>query len=106
MADPNQTPQRGNWVCPCNGCKKAAKQVIDQIVEDYKTCPNIVETEDYLYCTTWWRHDDCVRIMNLLNNITKNDKYSIPPVRQEVTEAIDEMLKNPGAWDILKRLED
>lgn len=26
MADPNQTPARGNWVCPCNGCKKAAKQ--------------------------------------------------------------------------------
>jgi hypothetical protein len=26
MADPAQTPPRGDWVCPCNGCKKAAKQ--------------------------------------------------------------------------------
>ena len=46
MADPNQTPQRGNWVCPCNGCKKAAKQVVDQIVEDYMSCPNIMEEDD------------------------------------------------------------
>jgi len=26
MADPTQTPPRGDWICPCNGCKKAAKQ--------------------------------------------------------------------------------
>ena len=26
MADPNQTPQRGDWLCPCNGCAKAVKQ--------------------------------------------------------------------------------
>lgn len=23
MADPNQTPARGDWVCPCSGCSKA-----------------------------------------------------------------------------------
>lgn len=23
MADPNQTPSRGEWVCPCSGCAKA-----------------------------------------------------------------------------------
>lgn len=78
MADPNQTPQRGNWKCPCNGCKKAAKQIVDQIVEDYKSCPNMIETEDILYCHTWYRHEDCMRLMNLLHNITKNDKYSLP----------------------------
>ncbi len=26
MADPNQTPSRGDWLCPCNGCAKAVKQ--------------------------------------------------------------------------------
>lgn len=26
MADPNQTPGRGDWLCPCNGCAKAVKQ--------------------------------------------------------------------------------
>ena len=106
MADPNQTPQRTSWVCPCNGCKKAQKVIIDQIVEDYKSCPNIIESREKLFCYTWWKHDDCVRIMSLLNKITKDDKYSIPPVRQEISEAIDEMLTNPGKWDILRRLED
>jgi len=37
MADPNQTPQRGDWVCPCSGCSKAVaserKQLIQQITE-------------------------------------------------------------------------
>lgn len=23
MADPNQTPSRGDWACPCAGCAKA-----------------------------------------------------------------------------------
>jgi len=35
MADPNQTPERGDWVCPCNGCTKAVawerKQLISLI---------------------------------------------------------------------------
>jgi len=37
MADPNQTPTRGDWACPCSGCKKAVawerKQLINQIKE-------------------------------------------------------------------------
>jgi hypothetical protein len=39
MADPNQTPSRGEWACPCNGCQKAVayerKQLI-KLLEDYK----------------------------------------------------------------------
>lgn len=35
MADPNQTPARGDWACPCNGCQKAVayerKQLIDTL---------------------------------------------------------------------------
>lgn len=106
MADPNQTPQRNSWACPCNGCKKAQKVIIDQIIEDYRSCANMIETEDNLYCHTWYRHEDCVRLMNLLNNITKNDKYSIPPVREEVLKAIDKMLTDPNTNEILKRLKD
>lgn len=38
MADPNQTPQRGEWACPCQGCTKAIawerKQLI-KLFEDY-----------------------------------------------------------------------
>lgn len=106
MADPNQTPQRGDWKCPCNGCKKAAKQIIDQIVEDYMSCPNIMEEDNRLYCHTWYRHDDCVRLMNLLYKITNNNKYTLPEIREEVKDAINYMLTDPDTSEILKRLKD
>jgi len=99
-------PKAKLWACPCNGCKKAQKVIIDQIIEDYMSCPNIIESEEKLFCYTWWRHDDCVRIMNLLNKITKNDKYSIPPVRQEISEAIEEIINDPKTAEILRKLED
>lgn len=35
MADPNQTPSRGDWACPCSGCQKAVawerKQLLQEI---------------------------------------------------------------------------
>jgi hypothetical protein len=31
MADPNQTPQRGDWICPCTGCMKARKKAFKEI---------------------------------------------------------------------------
>jgi len=33
MADPNQTPQRGDWVCPCNGCLKARKRAFKEVLD-------------------------------------------------------------------------
>ena len=37
MADPTQTPSRGDWACPCTGCQKAVawerKQLIELISE-------------------------------------------------------------------------
>lgn len=33
MADPNQTPQRGDWVCPCTGCKKARLKAFKEVSE-------------------------------------------------------------------------
>jgi hypothetical protein len=33
MADPNQTPQRGDWQCPCSGCGKARKLALKQVQE-------------------------------------------------------------------------
>jgi len=37
MTDPNQTPARGDWACPCSGCQKAVawerKQLIELISE-------------------------------------------------------------------------
>lgn len=67
-----------SWVCPCNGCKKAQKVIIDQIVDEYKSCPNIIDSEGKVFCYTWWRHDDCERIRNLLYKITNNPKFEKP----------------------------
>jgi hypothetical protein len=39
MADPTQTPPRGDWACPCSGCTKAVawerKQLL-QLINDHK----------------------------------------------------------------------
>jgi hypothetical protein len=39
MADPNQTPARGDWACPCSGCSKAVaferKQLL-QFIQEHK----------------------------------------------------------------------
>lgn len=93
------------WACPCNGCKKAQKVVIDQIIHEYKSCPNIVESEDKLYCYTWWRHNDCERLRELLYKITNNDLYTLPKIKPTVKEAIDHVLTDPQTSEILKRLE-
>ena len=36
MADPNQTPQRGEWTCPCAGCTKAVAWERKQLVSIIK----------------------------------------------------------------------
>jgi hypothetical protein len=33
MADPNQTPSRGDWACPCSGCSKAVAFERKQMLE-------------------------------------------------------------------------
>ncbi|NCV87800.1 MAG: hypothetical protein EBW14_18500 [Oxalobacteraceae bacterium] len=52
--------------------------IVDLLLKDYKECPNVVEVDNKMFCTTWYRHDDCVRVMNILYKITKDTKYSLP----------------------------
>ena len=52
--------------------------IVDLLLKDYKECPNVEFINDKLYCTTWYRHDDCVRVMKILYKITKDAKYSLP----------------------------
>jgi hypothetical protein len=93
-----------NWACPCNGCKKAQKVIIDQIVKEYRSCLNMVEADERLYCYTWWKHDDCERLRQLLHKITKNDLYTLPEIRPEVTSAIDNMLSDPNTAELLNKI--
>jgi hypothetical protein len=59
-----------------------SKDIINLIEEEYASCPNIIASNDRLYCYTWYRHEDCVRLMNLLNKITKDNKYTLPNKEQ------------------------
>jgi hypothetical protein len=91
---------------PWNAIRWGYKAVIDQIINDYRSCPNVVEIENKLYCYTWYRHDDCERIRQLLYKITKNDLYTLPEMRPAVKQALDEMLADPNTAEILRRLEE
>lgn len=102
----NSEPKKVVWACPCNGCKKAQKVIIDQIVEEYRSCDNIVESEGKVFCYTWWRHEDCERIRELLFKITNDNKYTLPEIRQNVAESIDKMLTDPHTSEILRKLEE
>ena len=91
---------------PWSAIRWGYKAVIDQIVSDYRSCPNVVEINNKLYCYTWYRHDDCERLRELLYKITKNDLYSLPETRPVVRDAIEKMINDPDTAEILRRLED
>lgn len=42
MADPNQTPKRGDWVCPCTGCMKSRKLALNQVLQ-------LLDDKDMMY---------------------------------------------------------
>ena len=52
MADPNQTPARGDWACPCAGCAKAVaferKQLIQNIEEMKRLAYSEIPYEDVI----------------------------------------------------------
>lgn len=91
---------------PWNAIRWGYKAAIDQIVSDYRTCPNVVEINNKLYCYTWYRHDDCERLRELLYKITKNDLYTLPEIRPIVKDAIKKMINDNDTIEILKRLGD
>jgi len=96
-----------NWVCPCNGCKKAQKVIIDQIIQEYKSCINIVEADGKLYCYTWWKHDECEALRALLYTVTKDERYVEPlsKLRPNVASAMEEILNDPDYQHIMERLK-
>lgn len=43
MADPNQTPERPEWACPCSGCQKAVAYERKQLIKIFQE-----KKKDYL----------------------------------------------------------
>ena len=83
-----------------------AEQIIKFLKEEYLSCPNVYKFTNQVYCSTWYRHDDCERLMNILFEITQDSIYTRPEIRQEVKDAIVDMLTDPDTSEILRRLKD
>ena len=81
-----------------------AEEIINIIEEEYMSCPNIIGLNGRLFCYTWWRHDDCLRLMHLLNTITNDIKYTVPNIKQEVYESVEKMMNDPKTYEILRKL--
>lgn len=47
------------------------EKVVDNVEARLYECPNV---EGYV-CYTWWKHDECLAFMRLLEDLTGNDRY-------------------------------
>lgn len=61
MADPTQTPPRGDWECPCAGCTKSAAWERKQIIQDLEALKLEYQFDVY---------DNIIRL-SLINDIVK-----------------------------------
>jgi len=43
MADPTQTPDRGDWLCPCNGCQKSIAAERKQLIQIFESMGGLEE---------------------------------------------------------------
>lgn len=50
----------------------SSDEIITLIEERYYACPNVENGR----CSTWWKHDDCVVLAEILFKITNNKKYN------------------------------
>lgn len=88
MADPNQTPARGDWACPCSGCAKAVaferKQLrellIDHDVEYLKYRGSAFDVDGVLV----WAKDDALAYHEALMYVIRliEDRMPKPKVRK------------------------
>jgi hypothetical protein len=82
MADPNQTPARGDWACPCNGCAKAVAFERKQLIElfektkhDYLVYRGSSFNEDG---TLYWAKDDAMSFAEGIDSVIELIKERMP----------------------------
>lgn len=63
-----------------NSPDRSYEAILEAIVDEYRSCINLVEEDGKLYCYTWWKHDDCERIRELLYRITNDELYTLPKI--------------------------
>lgn len=88
MADPNQTPSRGDWLCPCSGCQKSIAAERNQLIELFENTK-----KEYLVYrgssfnedgTLYWAKDDAMAYaegIDVAINLIK-DRIPKPKVRK------------------------
>lgn len=51
----------------------ALRWMIRRLENELENCINVEQGK----CETWWRHDDCLRLMNILYDLTGDEKYTV-----------------------------
>ena len=82
MADPNQTPSRGEWLCPCSGCQKSISAERKQLIElfektkhDYLVYRGASFNEDG---TCYWAKDDAMSYAEGIDAVIELIKDRMP----------------------------
>lgn len=90
MADPTQTPSRGDWACPCSGCQKAVAWERKQLLQlinahkkeylEYRGSSFHKDTGELM-----WAKDDAMAYAEGLDKIALLIEDRIPkPVKRKV----------------------
>lgn len=88
MADPNQTSERGEWLCPCNGCQKSIaaerKQLIDLMLKHKREYlvyrGSSFDSEGNLF----WAKDDAMGYAEGIDAIIELIKDRMPKPKKRV----------------------
>lgn len=88
MADPNQTSERGEWLCPCNGCQKSIaaerKQLIDLLL-DHKHEYLVYRGSSFdLENNLYWAKDDAMAYAEAVDAIIELIKDRMPKPKKRV----------------------
>jgi hypothetical protein len=82
MADPTQTPSRGDWLCPCSGCSKSIAAERNQLIELIE----LKKTEYLIYRgssfnadgSLYWAKDDALSYVEGMNKVIELIKDRMP----------------------------
>ena len=61
-----------------------AEEIINVIKEDYMSCPNVSNDGSRVLCGTWYRHDDCERLRELILKLTGDVRYTFPKTERKL----------------------
>lgn len=89
MADPTQTPQRGEWACPCAGCAKAVsferKTLIEEILKAQKEYLKYRGGSFNEDGTLYWAKDDAMAYAEGMDAVIELIRSRMPKPKEKKT---------------------